>query len=391
MINKKRHILFLSPWYPHRYDSLFGLFVQRHAESVVEKNDVSVIYICPIQEDISAHITHNKDHNIDEYIYYYSKKGRFNQLISPLRYFLGFFKLYRVLLKQKQKPDITHVNILTRVGVFALLLKYFKGIPFIITEHWSRYQKINGNYKGWFRKFLTKFIVKKASAVTTVSNHLKKAMNAHGLLNENWHIVPNVVDVDFFTLPPQKSPNKTTTFIHVSCFEEKSKNLSGILQAFHELSKQQKAVKLFMIGEGMDFDETKALSDRLNLTDKYVFFTGKLEGKALLEKFHEADAMLLYSHYENLPVVILEAMSCGLPLITSDVGGIKEFFNEKCGLIIPPNNTPKLTESLLFMMSNHSNYNKNDIRDFAIQHFSRAAISNQFQEIYEYITASGVN
>jgi hypothetical protein len=88
--------------------------------------------------------------------------------------------------KKRNKIDLIHVHVLTRLGLLALLLKRSSGIPFLITEHWSRYLSYVGTYKGIFRKYLTRKVVKNASAVTTPTVNLQNAMQAHGLKNSNY-------------------------------------------------------------------------------------------------------------------------------------------------------------------------------------------------------------
>lgn len=111
-------------------------------------------------------------------------------------------------------------------------MKKLHHIPYLITEHWSRYLPGN-DFNGVIRKFVTRKVVKEAAMITTVTKNLGNAMKNHKLLNDNYKILPNVVDTNMFV--PSKHDNKTVKIIHISCFENKSKNISGLLDALKSL------------------------------------------------------------------------------------------------------------------------------------------------------------
>jgi glycosyltransferase involved in cell wall biosynthesis len=268
------------------------------------------------------------------------------------------------------------------MGAFAWWLKQREEIPYVITEHWSRYQPQHNNFKGFFRKWLTRKVVKNASAVSPVSADLQKAMENHGLKNPNYRVIPNVVDVDFFHPDKEKKASDKTVFIHLSCMEERSKNMSGILNAVKDLASKRDDFILYMVGEGIDLEATIRRAEDLGLKDKVVFFTGLKEGEQLLKLMQRADAMLLFSRYENLPVVILEAFACGMPVISSDVGGISEHLNNERGILVKPLDEQALTGAMNKMIESKDDYNSKSIRQYAAAHFSMEVIGKQFDKIY---------
>ena len=143
MNKERKHIIFLARWYPHRYDPMFGLFVQRHAEAAALFNDITVIY-CSEQREVSnehnAHsskptaqskfeIVRTNENNVDTIRVYYKKPK--NKIQSLLR----FYRANMIALKLCKKPDLIHVHILTRLGVIAWIQKLLHKTPYIITEH----------------------------------------------------------------------------------------------------------------------------------------------------------------------------------------------------------------------------------------------------------------
>lgn len=376
----QKHILFLPRWYPNKYDPMWGLFVKKHAEAVSLMNHVSVLYLHPIDKggDEIEYIEEQKDRLYTLYIYYPKPK---NQIL----YLFTFLKLYLKGLQRVQarrKVDIAHVHILTRMGLLAWFSSYTKGLPYVITEHWSRYLPSVRVYTGGLRKFLTKKVVKRAKAVMPVTTNLREAMESHQLYNSNYQIVPNVVDDIFFKGEISEADSKRV--IHVSTFEDKSKNISGIIEAIQEIKSIRRDFKMVFIGEGMDFERMKALSDQYQLNE-LVEFTGLLEKEALVKEYSKACFMIINSHYENMPVVINEAMACGLPVLSTNVGGISEHLDSSKGILINSGDPQELVEQFNWMLNHYTDYNQESIRDYAEHHFSSKAISRKLNHIYHSI------
>ena len=376
MDEARKHIIFLARWYPHRYDPMFGLFVQRHAEAAALYNDVSVIYVHPCTDVPWRVSTDDETINNVRTIRVYYKKSK-SKIISLFR----FFRANHLALKQLPKADIIHVHVLTRLGIIALWQKIVHGTPYIITEHWSRYLPGN-DFNGFLRKKLTKLVVRRASAVTTVSEDLAKAMQNHGLANPNYMVLPNVVDVNVFKIIPHQ--NAVTKIIHISCFEDKSKNISGLLESLKILKDKQTPYQAVLIGDGMDYELMRQKAANMQLNDS-VSFTGILQGQALANMLASGDFLVLSSNYENMPVVILEALACGLPVVSTKVGGISEIINENNGILVPPRDVKKLADAMQEMISKHRNYDANTLRDSIIKKFSNESVGKLLDDIYRKI------
>ena len=318
-MKKNLKILHLARWYPNRYDPMPGLFIQRHIEAASQFCKVGVVYTHVVEGDkvkgFDVELTLIND--IPSAKVYYNNP-KFNiPLVSPIIKAFRFFRANNIGIKKIKDElegfDIIHVHILTRLGIIALWYKWFKGKPFVISEHWSRYLDLTGDFKGVLRKWITRVVVKNAIAVTTVTQNLANAMQSHGLKNPNYKVLANVVTDDFLNYPLDKRPkNRKSTFIHVSCFEDKSKNISGLLRVIKSLSMERSDFKFKLVGEGMDFEALKKYAREIGLGTIVIEFTGLLEGKALIKEMAEADLMVIFSNYENLPVVINESFVLGV-------------------------------------------------------------------------------
>ena len=368
-------IVFLARWYPHKYDPMFGLFVQRHAEAVALFNDVTAIYVHPDENATSTYeIDRSNENGVDTIRVYYKKTNKFT---SALRYFKSCCKA----LKLAGKPDLIHVHVLTRMGIVAYLQKLFHGTPYIITEHWSRYLPGN-DFSGSLRKMATKVVVKKAALVTTVTENLAEAMQAHGLRNQRYVTLPNVVNFELFR--PLPHHNDIPKIAHVSCFEDKSKNISGLLESLKMMKDKGIPYQAVLIGEGMDLEAMKMKAHTLGLDDQ-VRFTGLLQGSALAETMAACDFLVISSHYENMPVVILEALACGLPVVATRVGGIPEIVNDSNGIIVPPDDAQALATAMERCCDTYNNYNSDNLRNQVVERYDMKQVGKLLDEWYQGI------
>lgn len=390
MKNNLIRVLMLSPWYPHKYDSMPGLFVQRHAQAISSQCDVCVLYIHADENLNSKKIILEKDidGSLAEYRIYYKKTTITTPIISFFLKFFWYYKAYRFglkkILEEKKEFDIIHVNILTRTALVAYIIGKKLKIPYVITEHWSRYLPIRNEYHGVFRKMITRFVVSKAKAILPVTENLKNAMLAHKLNNINYQVIPNVVDTELFCRK-EKYANSKKQIVHVSCFEDKPKNISGILRTAKNLFEKRKDFEIHLVGDGLDLQALKKLADELGIINKVVFFEGLKENEDLVKCIASADFMLLFSNYENMPVVINESLACGIPVLSSRVGGIPEIIIDENGILVNPNDEQDLFEKMDKMLNNYNLYNPQRLRDYALANFSKEAVATKIVTIYKQI------
>jgi glycosyltransferase involved in cell wall biosynthesis len=375
------HILFLPRLYPHKFDPMWGLFVKKHAEAVSKINTVSVLYIYPV-DNYETHktIINTKESGIETYYIYFNKPKI--QIIYLIK-FIYFYYASLIKINKRKRIDIIHVHVLTRMGFLAFLSKLTHKLNYVVTEHWSRYLPTVQTYNGTFRKLLTRFVVKNAKSIMPVTKNLEKAMINHKLYNENYTVIPNVVDELFFKAQNQHS-TQVKRIIHVSTFINKSKNISGIIDAIQQISIEREDLKLILIGEGINYEEMKSKVNLMNL-NKYIEFTGLLEKEALVHEFEKASFMLINSNYENMPVVINEAFATGLPVLSTNVGGISEHLNSDRGRLIEPGQPKQLVEQINWMLDHYQEFDAAQLKAYAKAHFSMEAIGKQLSTVYQEV------
>jgi glycosyltransferase involved in cell wall biosynthesis len=240
-------------------------------------------------------------------------------------------------------------------------------------------------YSGWLRKHLTKIVVRNAAAVLPVTINLQRAMESYGLLNPNYRIIPNVVDIKVFQPSEKALPKDKAIMVHVSCFEDKQKNISGLLRVFDRLSKIRQDWHANLVGDGIHFEKLKKYGEELKLNGTFVTFHGLKEGNDLVKLIQNAHFQVLFSRFENLPVVILEGYACGIPILSTDVGGISEHLDDSLGKLIQSEDEEALLNSLIEMIDKRDSYDRKNIRNYALDHFSKEVIGKQLYGVYKGI------
>lgn len=378
-------VLFLSAWYPHRNDPMSGLFVRKHAEAVALYATTAVLYVVPDKKINNTEIVSKAINGITEFVVYFPvPRTRFLFRIFMLLNFLkAYISGFRMLHKSWGKPDIVQANVFTRTASVACIYKCIYNIPYVVIEHWTRYFR-PVTFENGFHKMLTQFVAKRASAIMPVTKHLKVNMERHGLINKNYIPVNNVVD-DLFLRDNVSEKHAIKNIINVTCFDDEQKNLTGILMVTERLSKMRQDFRLTMIGTGNDFEMIKAKAAELNLLDKFVFFTGLLEGEELVDAFYDCDFNLLFSNYENIPVVISESLICGKPVLSTNVGGISEHIDASNGILVERNDEDALLYALNQMLDNIEQYDSNLIRENANGKYSYKPVGAKLFDIYKSV------
>lgn len=369
-MNKKNlHILFIAGWYPSRVLPSNGDFIQRHAEAIALRNRVTVIHvITDLNTDSDITITDETINEVRTLIAY----------IRPSKLkIISFYHAYKRLLKIAGNIDIIHVNKLYPTGIIALIYKFLKNINYLITEHHSIYQKPFRNSIGYFEKQLSKCITKNASYVCPVSDDLGSAMKDFGLKG-NYISVPNVVFTSIFT-PKKDKKQPVFTITHISNMVA-LKNVEGILMVVKELKKYISKFQFNLIGNNPNKYKDFIIKNDIEL--KNINFISHIPQKELAMYYRESDVFVLFSNIENLPCVILESFSSGTAVISSNVGGISEYFPKNFGILINKGDQKQLLEAILHVHSNFEKQNAKTMHQYVVDHFSPKSIALQFSKLY---------
>jgi len=385
---QKPNVLFISSWYPSKEHETLGNFAQRHAESINEFVNLNVLYVTSserITRDFE--IENGIINGVNTTIVYYKK---INSTFPVISQYLKFKKSTKAFLKgldyiEKEFGiktfDITHCNVTFPAGLFAYNLLKTRNIPYVITEHWTLFLPYKNDFEklNYITKYMMRKIVKSAEYILPVSEHLGNSMQKLGLKGK-YKVIPNVADTNLFQLK-HKRDNNLIKILHVSTLIQEHKNINGILNVLKELSLQRDDFQLTIVSDG-EVDLAKKHQKKIGLDDKFVHYEGTKTPEEIAEFYRNSDFFLLFSNYENLPCVMVESMSCGIPFVSSNVGGISEYVNKSNGILVEPRDEKALLEAIISTMNSLESFDNESIREVAISNFDNKKVGEEFLKVY---------
>jgi glycosyltransferase involved in cell wall biosynthesis len=385
-------ILWLASWYPNRTHTSTGDFIERQANALAPfVKELVVIFVCK-DESLAAgkkEIVKVKSATFTCYIGYYGGKkadGFWQKYQSHRQYQQLQMELYSSAYPNGQQPDLVHVQVAMRAGMLALHLNKTKGIPYLVTEHWSGYFSNSlynlSNLGNWYRWY-NKRVLKKCSLLLPVSQHLGGQITQQ-FVNKPIQVLPNVVDTSLFCYCPP--PSIAYTFLHPS-YMDHPKNVAGMLEAAAQLQNEGLDFRLQLVGAKPP--ALMARAEALGVLNNTVFFEDEIPYAAVALRMQQSHALLMFSHYENQPCIVLEALCSGRPVLSSRVGGIPEVVNPSNGILVEPGDVQALAAAMKQMICGDVTFDGASIAQLAAQQFNYAVVGQQLVEVYKKIKPTG--
>lgn len=242
--------------------------------------------------------------------------------------FFNLLKLGKKLINQK-RPDVISTQDPFFLGLIGIYLRHRFKIGVEIQVHgWERV--------GWLKKNLSKFILRRADAVRTVSNRLKKElMKKYGVKEAVITVVPILLKPNIEKVPIL---NKINRFVFLTVGRlVPVKNIGLQIKAAAAYKKNNKDFEWWIIGAGPEKEKLKLMSEKLFVADR-VKFLGNKNFEDLAAYYKIADCFVLTSFSEGWGMAVVEAAQAGLPIIMTDVGCAGELIKDnESGLIIKNN------------------------------------------------------
>lgn len=280
----------------------------------------------------------------------------------------GITKVWQEL--SSYKPDIIHTHI--SGVVFSIPWIVCHSTKFIHTVHTSPEKEFNKKIQ-FFLKILYK--LGKGIMVTVSRENQLKTMEYFSLPIQKVKMVNNGVDINKF----YKKNHNNYTFINVGR-QDYNKNQIIIIKAFKQMLKKNKDIHLILVGDGNQHLKLKEYISR-NKLNSYVTLPGM---KPDVERYLSiSDVYIQSSLYEGLPLSVLEAMAAKLPIISTEVGGLKDIIKGN-GVLIPTNDIKKLTFAMQDMKDHKEKYKKMCQKSWEIvQDYSITAMTRNYEKIYD--------
>lgn len=372
------NILHLLSWFPKPDDPTLGNFCIRQINALPE--DCHSI-ILSVYEDKNLHGKPFIDQQDNEHfthlqIHFSAPKCKFLKKLRILQLYQSGLKYIR---KHFFNPDLIHLHVAYPLGQVALLWKRLYKIPYVLTEHWTIYQPQNDALlKGRWKRLIVR-IGNNASAILPVSLDLQRNMERAGIHNR-FHVIYNLVQTDTFRLGAPHQDEKKQ-ILHVSTLRDEAKNFSGILRVIERLKEIRTDFELHIIHD-YDAPQFKTYVKEHHL-DEFVIFEGRKTSEEVAVFFYKSDFFLLFSNFENLPCVIVESFASGVPVLSTNAGGIAEIVDDTRGRIIRIGDEDALLDQLQFMLDHARDFDREAIRAYALRTFSAEQIGGEIWDAYE--------
>ena len=282
-------------------------------------------------------------------------------------------KLLKSIVETEQ-PDIVHTH-------RSVCLTYFQAFGFK-KQPWKYVHTVHNiaeKEAGYYERVLRKMYLKKGLiSHIGISNKISESISEIYKKSAAKTIYNGIVLTN-----NQVKTDKKFDLICVARFSQQ-KNHILLLKAFQILKTKYQELSLLLVGEGELMEEAKSFVNREQLTD--IVFYGQTNDVGTL--MAQSKIFVLSSLYEGNPISVLEAMSCGLPIVVPNVGGIPDVIkNERNGLLFDVNNLDGLVGSIEILMNNKEladSISKNNLED--IQKYSIQSCAEEYIHFFKSLT-----
>ncbi|WP_341901877.1 glycosyltransferase [Fluviicola taffensis] len=379
------HILILASGYPTEYSLNQGIFFRDQAESLARdrENQVAVIAVVPISGKAvmdkmrwSFGLKTTMSNHVRTFVYTFlniPKVHKYRVLKGRKR----GMKLLKEYIQQFGKPDIIHLHGF-QGGLFAQAAKKKYGIPYVITEHSTQFidDIVSPDLESY-----AKSTFEHSDAAIAVSLPFAEIMTKR--YGRTFQYIPNVVDTDVFELNPTVQKNAEFTFFNAAAFVVE-KNHPMLLEAFSMVLKNYPNTRLRLAGKGYAELDMQQYAKELRIEQK-VDFLGLLPRKEIVKEMQQMDAFVLSSKVETFGVVLIEALSCGKPAVSTYCFGPESIITSPEIGILCNQNAADLAFAMEQMIQERSNYDSALIRKHVIDQFSNDTVINQLMQVYQSV------
>jgi glycosyltransferase involved in cell wall biosynthesis len=399
-VNHNRPVLWLTSSYPRSKNDSASVFL-RYLSSSIANKQIHIDLLFPDHIEVNPHYTEdNKSRFCFRYflprllqnLAYGSgilpnlKQNKW--LLLQVPFFVLSLFIRACFLTATRKPKLIHAHWIFPIGFVAVIVGKVFRIPVVITAHGGDAFAMNGSQLSWIKRWT----IKNCSCWTS---NTKTTATAFGQNLPPPTIIPMGIDYQKFSSGNRLSlraqiENETFIILFVGRLVEK-KGVRDLISAFSLLNDvYQNQSVLWLVGDGNERDSLEQQVKELNLQDKIKFF-GKLPNQQLPDFYASADLFVAPSiidtkgDTEGQGVMLLEAMASGLPIISTNIGGITEIVEDGSnGILVSQQNTEELKNTIEKLLNN-SNVRttlSNNARKTA-QNYDWINIGEKFSALYK--------
>lgn len=231
-------------------------------------------------------------------------------------------------------------------------------------------------------RFFIKMTWKKVDKIVAITKEIQNDLIHNGVNKENIVFIPNSVDTDYYSPLISKTWEYPLKILFVGRLSEQ-KGVDILLDAMNEVIEKGFDSILAVVGDGPLRSELEVKVNNLRIT-QYVTFAG--DRNDVIRYYHDSHILIIPSNWEGLPLVLLEGMGCGIPIVASDIGGIREVIQHGInGLLFPMGDAKELASKIIYLMKNPKAATEMGwkAREKALSHFSLIKNMQSYFHLYE--------
>jgi len=288
---------------------------------------------------------------------------------------------------KKEKPDIIHAN--NRIfftTICGVILKKIVGKPLVITLHLGPMfldEKVLNFFVNVYEKTISRWIITNSDKIITVSNAVMRHALNLGASYEKIKVIPNGVDLKEFN-PGEYRKTEEKRIVFVGRLFP-NKGIQYLIEAAPVILSRYPNVEFIIIGKGPMEAELKKLIGRLNLEHAFRFL-GIVP--SVSEIMRQCNIFVRPSLTEGMPLTILEAMACGLPVIASKIPGTSEIVKDgETGILIKPGDVKQLSNAIIKLIEDedYARRIKERAYEFIKNHYSWDRIAEEYLKTYNEV------
>lgn len=376
------HVLFIPTNYPTTYQPTKGIFFKDQAEALAAAGlNVGVLAIAHLPwgvfkaKRIDIGLQTYRENNVNVFRFQTPAIPRNKYLYSDLKTIIGklVFKKY---VNKFGFPDLIHAHVFLAGGL-AMWIKKKYNIPFMITEHYSYFQ--DGTLRAWEDRLAKRIFHESILNIAVSPSTASYLQNRYAC---QMHYLPNMVDTDFFK-PEERQNTKKLTFVSLGSLDS-NKNHEMMISAFKQAMSELKVndYELKIIGEGHLRKHLSRLIYENGLKNK-VKLLGRLSRDEVRRVFNTADYYVHSSLVETFCISMIEAMSCGLPVLTTRCGGPESIIIDDDLGVLCDKDKNSLADGLKKILSYQ--FDRKKIRQYIINKFSKEVIAQLLLKEYQNV------
>ena len=287
--------------------------------------------------------------------------------------------MVRQYVAQHGFPDVIHAHSSLYGGLLAANVRDSLGIPVVLTEHSSAYQR---DLVKFWQAPLVEHALRSSDRVFAVSTSLARNLKPYAP-DLSIEVAGNTVDDSHFDFTPPPESMEPFTLVTIGSLTP-NKGIDVLIRSL-AITVRTADTRLIIGGDGPERAALEQLARDLGVA-KQVSFLGRLDRNGVRDLLQRGHVAVSASFVETFGIVLIEALVCGRPVIATRSGGPETFVNERNGLLVPTGDPEAFAAAILAMKARYPMYDYRRLCKECVDQYGRGASIARLTEIYRSLS-----